>query len=185
MYALCVCRENAKHFFSSAMIFDRSAIKIVDIAKIIYILNSPVTTASFSPVTKLDRRHLKLYVSPTIVSTDDKTYPRTVRRITTKAPKRTPPPPPARPAQVVVDTVTTFYKQHDVHPASHNAVIEMMSPEMRRRLRTRRMRGGAMSSGLLHTLKVWVLVTFLLLILSRLWNIFPVLLFLAFTSRSG
>lgn len=131
--------------------------KTLDIAVISYILNSPAAKTEFAkakPVKELSRRRLKLAISPSIVSKDKKTYRKSVPKVPKTVPKTIPPPPPARPAQVVVDTVTAFYEEHDAHPASHNAVIRTMTPVMRHRLKARRMRGGAASSGLIKTLTV-------------------------------
>jgi hypothetical protein len=142
---------------SSALVFKRSASKTLDLAVISYILNSTAAKsefAKFKPVKELRRRRLKLYLAPSITSTDVKTYRKTLPKTPKRAPKKVPPPPLARPAQVVVDTVTAFYEEHDAHPASHNAVIRTMTPAMRQRLRARRMRGGAVSRGLIHRLKL-------------------------------
>jgi hypothetical protein len=98
------------------------------------------------------------------VSSDGKTYVRTLKE--TAAAKKPmilqhmkPPstyPTPARPAQVVVDTVSTFYQQEQAFasPASHNAVIQTLSPSMRRALKARRIRGGAGTNGWLHRLEI-------------------------------
>ena len=101
---------------------------------------------------------MQLVVSPSICSFDEKTYRKVVPKVARKrVPKIPPPPPPARPAQVVVDTVTAFYEEHVASPASHNAVIDTMTPAMRQRLHARRMRrirGGATNDGLGQTLLV-------------------------------
>jgi hypothetical protein len=142
---------------SSALVFKRSASKTLDLAVITYILNSPAAKSTFAmvkPVKELSRRRLKLYLAPSITSTDVKTYYKTLSKFPKAAPKKVPPPPQTRPAQVVVDTVTAFYEEHDAHPASHNAVIKTMTPAMRHRLHLKRMRGGAVSSGLKQRLTV-------------------------------
>jgi hypothetical protein len=131
--------------------------KILDIGLISYILSSPAAKAHYSkfePVKELKRRNLKLKISPTISSSDVKTYRRIIPKVARKAPKRVPPPPPARPAQVVVDTVTAFYGEYEAYPASHNAVIKTLSPEMRERLHARRIRGGAVAIGVAARLKI-------------------------------
>jgi hypothetical protein len=128
----------------------------LDIGVISYILSSPAAKAQYSkfkPVKELKRRNLKLKISPTISSSDVKTYRRIVPKVARKAPK-VPPPPPARPAQVVVDTVTAFYEEYEAHPASHNAVIKTLSPQMRERLHARRIRGGAVAIDLAARLKI-------------------------------
>jgi hypothetical protein len=133
--------------------------KTVDMGLISYILNSPAAKAEYSkfePVKELKRRNLKLKISPTISSSDVKTYRRIVPKVARKAPREVPAPPPARPAQVVVDTVTAFYEDYEAHPASHNAVIKTLSPEMRERLHARRIRGGAVAVGLAARLKIGV-----------------------------
>jgi hypothetical protein len=93
-------------------------------------------------------------VSSSITSTDKRTYRDTVPKISKKAPTGIPPPPPARPAQVVVDTVSAFYEEHDAPPASHNAVVKTMTPAMRQRLRVRRIRGGEVPNTLMGRLTV-------------------------------
>jgi len=122
-----------------------------------YILNSPAARAYFAsvePVKELHRRRLQLYVSPSVASSDNRTYLATVPKVPRKAPSKVPPPPPARPAQVVVDTVSAFYEEHDAHPASHNAVVKTMTPAMRQRLRARRIRGGEVPNTLVGRLTV-------------------------------
>lgn len=141
----------------SAFVFTKGVNKTLDVALISYILNSPAARAfyaSVDPVKELKRRKVKVYVSPSISSTDHRTYRQTVPKIPRKAPSTIPPPPPARPAQVVVDTVSAFYEEHDAHPASHNAVVKTMTPAMRQRLRARRIRGGEVPNTLLGRLTV-------------------------------
>ncbi len=107
------------------------------------------------------RRPVQLYVTPSIVSSDGKTYVRTLKqtlRASTVSPtitmRKMSFPPPARPAQVVVDTVSAALYEQEVSAASHNAVLSTLSPAMRRSLKARRIRGGAGSSGLLHRLEI-------------------------------
>lgn len=109
-----------------------------------------------------NKKPVRIFVTPSIVSSDGKTYVRTVKQTLRSGSTVNKPMPlitPARPAQVVVDTVTAFYreaqkKQEQVSPASHNAVIQTMSPAMRRSLKARRIRGGAGTNSLLHRLEV-------------------------------
>jgi hypothetical protein len=147
------------HAFS-ALVFTKGA-KTLDMAVISYILNSPAARAQLAkvePVRELGRRKLKIYVSPSISSSDVikfKAYRKTSSPYFPKrASRKIPPPPPARPAQVVVDTCTAFYEQHDAYPAAHNAVVQTMTPAMRQRLRARRIRGGASSNTLMGKLTI-------------------------------
>lgn len=130
----------------------------MDLALISYILNSPAaraTYASVQPVKEINRRKLRVYSSVSISSSDQRTYEETVPKIPKKIPTSIPPPPPpTRPAQVVVDTVSAFYEDHDALPASHNAVVQTMTPAMRQRLRARRIRGGEVTNPLLERLTV-------------------------------
>lgn len=141
----------------AAFVFTKGVSKTLDLEMINYVLNSPAARAfyaSVEPVKELTRRKLKLFVSSSISSTDNRTYRATVPKVSKKAPTTVPPPPPARPAQVVVDTVSAFYEQHDAHPAAHNAVVETMSPAMRQRLRARRIRGGEVPNTLIGRLTI-------------------------------
>jgi hypothetical protein len=132
--------------------------KTLDIGLINYILSSPAAISELSKIVtvkELKRRKLTLKISPSISSSDGETYRKIVPKVARKPAKNfTPPPPPARPARVVVDTVTAFYEHHDAYPASHNAVIKTMTPAMRQRLRARRIRGGAAPGDLGQTLLV-------------------------------
>lgn len=131
--------------------------KTLDIAVISYILNSPAARAKYAsvePVKELKRKKLKVYFSPSIMSQDRRTYYRTVPKVPKRAPSRIPPPPPARPAQVVVDTVSAFYEEHEAPNASHNAVIRTMTPATRHRLKARRIRGGEVPNTLMGRLTV-------------------------------
>lgn len=140
---------------------NRDNSKTLDIAVINYILKSPAARSKFAntkPVREISRRNLKLVVSPSISSSDVETYFKTIRkadRVPKEFTKATPPPPPpARPAQVVVDTVSAFYEEHDAVPASHNAVVRTMTPAMRNRLKARRIRGGEVPNTLMGRLTV-------------------------------
>ena len=130
----------------------------MDLALISYILNSPAARniyVSLQPVKELNRRKLRLYSSITISSSDQRTYKETiVPKVAKKVTPSIPPPPPTRPAQVVVDTVSAFYDTYEVPPASHNAVVEAMTPAMRQRLHARRIRGGQVTESLLGQLTV-------------------------------
>ena len=125
---------------------------------ITYILNSPAARniyASTQPVKELNRRKLRVYSSISISSSDERTYQETVvPKVPKKVTPSIPPPPPTRPAQVVVDTVSAFYDTYEVPPASHNAVVETMTPAMRQRLHARRIRGGEVTESLLGRLTI-------------------------------
>ena len=122
----------------------------------------------YEPVRELTqkrRRPAQLMVTPSIVSSDGKTYVRTLKKTMQSKPtisirKISPPSVPGRPAQVVVNTVSAaLYKQQQedvaaITAASHNAIVSTLSPSMRRSLKARRIRGGAGSSGLLHRLEI-------------------------------
>lgn len=120
----------------------------------------------YEPVKELTekrRRPVLLAVTPSIVSSDGKTYIRTLKqslqqpkpKITIR--KMSPPSAPGRPAQVVVNTVSAALQQDEaaaLAAASHNAVIANLSPSMRRSLKARRIRGGAGNSGILQRLEI-------------------------------
>ena len=140
--------------------FAESKTKSLDIAVInyvTYVWEDSFQTMKYQTVQELDRpkRTLKLYTSPSVFSSDGKTHVRLYKNM-----KRNPrsssssPPPPTRPTQVQVSPVTAFYNTNDVDPASHNAIYRSMTPDMRQKLRVRRMRGGAMSSALMERLKI-------------------------------
>lgn len=164
-------------------VFTKGISKTLDLAVISYILNSPAARAKYAsvePVKELSRRKLKLYVSTTVSSTDNRTYRETVPKVPRKVPSKIPPPPPARPAQVVVDTVSAFYEEHDAPPASHNAVVKTMSPAMRQRLRARRIRGGEVPNTLMGRLTVgfyfitwYALNVFYNIINKKVLNVLP------------
>ena len=144
-------------FCQTAFVFSKGISKTLDLALISYILNSPAARAKYAavePVKELSRRKIKLFVATSIRSSDSHTYRETVPKVPKRAPTTIPPPPPARPAQVVVDTVSAFYEEHEAPPASHNAVVQTMSPAMRQRLRARRIRGGELSNALLGRLTI-------------------------------
>lgn len=105
----------------------------------------------------------KLATTPSIVSSDGKTYIRTVKKSLKRKAFQAPSSEisQARPAQVVIDTYTAFYPESEPAmtkslPASHNAVINDMSPSMRRSLKARRIRvrGGAAAGGLMQRLEI-------------------------------
>jgi hypothetical protein len=147
-------------------VFSKAASKTLNLTRISYILASPAANLEYEPVKELQnlqkrRKPLLLASTPSIVSSDGKTYVRTLKK-TLKSTQPPPlpkigrysaPPPPARPAQVVVDTVSAFY-QDEASPASHNAVLQTLSPSMRKSLKARRIRGGAGTTGFLHRLEI-------------------------------
>lgn len=142
------------------VVFAKSSSKTIDLGKINYILASAsaiVAMQKLAPILEFKRKKgiansLDLALTPSIVSSDGKTYIRTVKKslkqksYSTSASVSA----QARPAQVVIDTVAAFYPETEptftrsLH-ASHNAVIDTMSPSVRRSLKARRIRvrGGA------------------------------------------
>lgn len=149
------------------VIFSKASSKTLDLGKISYILASASAVAAIQKIAsivelkKKSRRSattLQLVLTPSIVSSDGKTYIRTVKK-TLKRQSRGSNTIDHRPAQVVVDTVTAFYPEPTVTKslhASHNAVINTMSPSMRRSLKARRIRvrGGELESGLMQRLEI-------------------------------
>lgn len=114
-----------------------------------------------APIVESKRKKaFELALTPSIVSSDGKTYIRTVKKSLKKRSYRNSnsEPAQARPAQVVIDTVAAFYPDSETRslPASHNAVINTMSPSMRRSLKARRIRvrGGAAAGGLMERLEI-------------------------------
>jgi hypothetical protein len=155
------------------VVFAKAASKTLNLTRISYILASPAAMeVKYEPVQELTskrskRRPVTLHVTPSIVSSDGKTYVRILKNSVKKQPilqhvkspySSTQQPQPQQPAQVVVNTVSAFYNQDDaskfVSPASHNAVIQTLSPSMRRSLGARRIRGGAGSNALLKRLEI-------------------------------
>jgi solute carrier family 35 protein E1 len=140
----------------------KSSSKTLDLRKINYILESAsaiVAMQKLAPLVELRRKKgigngVDFALSPSIVSSDGKTYIRTVKSLKQRPyPTSTTGQVQARPAQVVIDTVAAFYPETEPTvtrslPASHNAVINTMSPSMRRSLKARRIRvrGGASAS---------------------------------------
>ncbi|VEU44151.1 unnamed protein product [Pseudo-nitzschia multistriata] len=155
------------------VVFSKSSSKTLDLGKISYILASTSALTATEKLSSILEFHNKygrsakppeLAITPSIVSSDGKTFIRTVKK-TLKHTSYQPPsnnvPAQSRPAQVVIDTVSAFYPDSEPTiakslPASHNAVIDTMSPSMRRTLKARRIRvrGGATKSALLQRLEI-------------------------------
>jgi len=140
------------------VVFSKSSSKTIDLGKINYILASAsaiVAMRKLAPIFELKggmASSLELTLTPSVVSSDGKTYIRTIKKSLKQNPYSTPAPASvqARPAQVVIDTVAAFYPETEPRVtrslrASHNAVINTMSPSTRRSLKARRIRvrGGA------------------------------------------
>lgn len=156
------------------VVLSKSSSKTLDLTKISYIMASAsalVTLQKISHVAELKKNKsgsfsnpLELAVTPSIVSSDGKTYIRTMKKTlkqTQYRPFSNAQEEMIRPAQVRIDTVSAFYPESEATVArslyaSHNAVIKTMSPAMRRALKTRRMRvrGGAASSDLMQRLEI-------------------------------
>ena len=153
------------------MIFSKSYSKTLDLGRINYILTSTSAVVAMQKITTIVEfkrkggftNRLDLAVTPSIVSNDGNTYIRTVKKTLKQNPYETSTsvPTQARPAQVVIDTVAAFYPETEPAvtrslPASHNAVINTMSPSMRRSLKAHRIRvrGGAAEGGLMERLEI-------------------------------
>jgi len=151
------------------VVFSKSASKTLDLEKIDYIITSAaavVAMQKFATIVEFKKKKgransLDLALTPSIVSSDGNTYIRTVKKSLNRKPYRAPTSPAqARPAQIVVDTVAAFYPEEkptaESLPASHNAVINTMSPSMRRSLKAHRIRvrGGAADGGLMERLEI-------------------------------
>lgn len=153
------------------MVFSKASSKTLDLGKINYILSSAsavVAMHKIAPLVEFKKKRgsaskLELALTPSIVSSDGKTYIRTLKKSLKQKSYRASngAQSEARPAQVVIDTVTAFYP--DAEPtvsralsASHNAVINNWSPAMRRSMKARRIRvrGGAASGGLMERLEI-------------------------------
>lgn len=119
---------------------------------ITYILSQATTNHETIKELKKPKRSLKIYTTSSVFSNDGKTYVRLVK-MTTFSKKTTITPVQSQGSQVTISPVQTYYKE-EVPPASHNAVLSNMTPYMRQKLKARRMRGGALSSGLLDRLTV-------------------------------
>jgi hypothetical protein len=156
-------------FFLAAVVFSKAASKTLSLTRISYILESPAAIFDYQPVNELIQkrrpRPVHLAVTPSIVSSDGKTYVRTLKKTMQPKPtisirKISPPSAPGRPAQVVVNTLPAalYHQQQDevaaITAASHNAILSTLSPSMRRSLKARRIRGGAGNSGLLHRVEI-------------------------------
>ena len=150
------------------VVFSKASSKTIDLAKINYILASTsafVAMQKIAPIVELKRKKGfgELALTPSIVSSDGKTYIRTVKKSLKRKSYRASnsATTQARPAQVVVDTVAAFYPDSEPTvtrslPASHNAVINTMTPSMRRSLKAHRIRvrGGAAAGGLMERLEI-------------------------------
>lgn len=151
--------------------FSKPSSKTLDLGKISYILASASAAAAIQKTTpivdvkKKSRRSaisLQLVLTPSIVSSDGKTYVRTVKKaLENPSHGSSTMPAQGHPAHVVVDTVSAFYPEPTLTkslPASHNAVINTMSPSMRRSLKVRRIRvrgGGSSMSKLMQRMEVF------------------------------
>ena len=149
----------------SDVVFSKASSKTVDLEKINYNLASApavVAMRKIAPLVEFKRRKgFGLATTPSIVSSDGKTYIRTVKKSLKRRPYRNSAPAQSRPAQVVIDPVVAFYPESEPSvarslSASHNAVIDTMSPSMRRSLKARRIRvrGGAADGGLMERLEI-------------------------------
>lgn len=139
------------------VVFAKSASKTLDLGKVSYILSSTHAAVAASRLSTSESKLLieaDLATTPSIVSSDGKTFIRTVQRSRTV--RRLPESPEARPAQVVIDTVSAYYPDASSLPASHNAVIDTLTPQMRKSLKAKRIRvrGGAASSALMQRLEI-------------------------------
>jgi hypothetical protein len=135
-----------------AAVFSREISKTLDIGVINYILSGAVFDR-YQTIKELKKpkRSFKIYTSPSVFSDDGKTYVRLVKKsMAKKSTSRG-----VQEAQIQVHA-SSFYQnmKERVDPASHNAVLKTMTPYMRHKLKARRMRGGAVSRGLLERLKV-------------------------------
>ncbi len=150
---------------ASDVVFAKASSKTVDLEKINYILASAPAVVSMQKIAPLvefkRKRGFELATTPSVVSSDGKTYIRTVKKSLKRRSYRNSAPAQSRPAQVVIDTVAAFYPESEPSvtrslPASHNAVIDTMSPSMRRSLKARRIRvrGGAAAGGLMERLEI-------------------------------
>jgi hypothetical protein len=120
---------------------------------ITYILSQATTNHETIKELKKPKRSLKIYTTSSVFSNDGKTYVRLVK-MTTFSKKTTITPVQSQGSQVTISPVQTYYKE-EVPPASHNAVLSDMTPYMRHKLKAaRRIRGGALSSGLLDRLTI-------------------------------
>ena len=175
----CILRRNLRIFLASlfcsmfiltcwrynsllAVVFSKASSKTLDLGKVSYILASTSANAvvrnSF-PILELKNKSRRNAPSLQIVSSDGKTYVRTVKKTLKKTLQSsgTLDQFPNRPAQVLV---SAFYPEPIVTqslPASHNAVIKTMSPSMRRSLKARRIRvrgGDSGMGGLMQRLKI-------------------------------
>jgi hypothetical protein len=128
----------------------------VDVGIITYILSQATTNHEIIKELKNPKRSLKVYTTSSVFSDDGKTYVRLVKKTTSSRKTTFTPftPVQSQGSQVTISPVQTFYKE-EVPPASHNAVLSDMTPYMRHKLKAaRRIRGGALSSGLLDRLTI-------------------------------
>jgi hypothetical protein len=131
-----------------AAVFTRTPCKTLDVGIITYILSQATTNHEIIKELKKPKPSLKLYLTSSVFSDDGKTYVRLIKKTTSS--KKTV---QSQGSQVTISPVQTFYTEQ-VPPASHNAVLSDMTPYMRHKLKARRMRGGALSSGLLDRLTI-------------------------------
>ena len=155
---------------NAAVVFSKGSSKTLDMNKLSYILNYAQITYHPVPESRVQQSRKKrtlpsIMVTPSIGSSDAKTFTEKLLRQSQRRPSSSSPPPPSRPAQVVVDTVSSFYQEDPFadsgSPSSHNAVVDNMSPAMRRTLKARRIRvrGGGRTNGFMERLEVGLYFT--------------------------
>eukprot|EP00529_Nitzschia_sp_RCC80_P011410 CAMPEP_0113497468 /NCGR_PEP_ID=MMETSP0014_2-20120614/30649_1 /TAXON_ID=2857 /ORGANISM="Nitzschia sp." /LENGTH=629 /DNA_ID=CAMNT_0000391415 /DNA_START=103 /DNA_END=1992 /DNA_ORIENTATION=- /assembly_acc=CAM_ASM_000159 len=152
------------------VVFSNGSSKTLDMNKLSYILNYAQVTYRPVPEARVQQSRRKrtlpsIMVTPSIGSSDGKTFTEKLLRQSQRRPSSSSPPPSSRPAQVVVDTVSSFYQEDPLadsgSPSSHNAVVDNMSPAMRRTLKARRIRvrGGAGTNGIMERLEIGLYFT--------------------------
>mmetsp|Transcript_31566 Transcript_31566/g.76204 ORF Transcript_31566/g.76204 Transcript_31566/m.76204 type:complete len:620 (-) Transcript_31566:154-2013(-) len=162
LYASLACALT----FALQAVFAKTPCKTLDVGIITYLLSMASSAQTFTPKELVKpKRSLKLYSTPSVFSTDGKTYIKLIKKGVAASKKKTSSTASSaqESSQVVriEPVVQTFYERASdettattADPASHNAVLQDMTPYMRQKLKARRMRGGGSHAGLMERLTI-------------------------------
>lgn len=153
--SFCVCSPYA--YAKYVAVFAKTPCKTLDVGIITYLLKMASAQQYMPKELVKPKRTLAIYTTPSVSSTDGKTYIQLVKK---GASKKAAAPVAASPvgSQIRIEPVQTFLQQEeyddDALPASHNAVLSDMTPYMRQKLKARRMRGGGFQAGMMERLTI-------------------------------
>ncbi|CAJ1970357.1 unnamed protein product [Cylindrotheca closterium] len=156
LYASLACALT----FALQAVFAKTPCKTLDVGIITYLL-SMASSSHYMPIELANpKRTLQIYTTPSVFSTDGKTYIRLIRKGSKSMTyhKKKTIASSSQESQVRMEPVQTFYhstgREPAADPASHNAVLQNMTPYMRQKLKARRMRGGGTHAGLMERLTI-------------------------------